>query len=96
MAARRCCCISRADLLFSRRFCHFAPVSFGKTRGTCRFSLHFPKNYAILFTFFDFKPRNHKGFRMKILVINSGSSSLKFTLFDMEGGNNTVIATGLV
>ena len=33
---------------------------------------------------------------MKILVINSGSSSLKFTLFDMEGGNNTVIASGLV
>jgi acetate kinase len=32
---------------------------------------------------------------MKILVINSGSSSLKFTLFDMEGGNNTVIASGL-
>ena len=33
---------------------------------------------------------------MNILVINSGSSSLKFTLFDMEGGNNTVIASGLV
>ena len=33
---------------------------------------------------------------MKILVINSGSSSLKFTLFEMEGGNNTVIASGLV
>ena len=33
---------------------------------------------------------------MKILVINSGSSSLKFTLFDMEGGSNTVIASGLV
>ena len=33
---------------------------------------------------------------MKILVINSGSSSLKFTLFEMEGGSNTVIASGLV
>ena len=33
---------------------------------------------------------------MKILVINSGSSSLKFTLFEMEGGNNTVVASGLV
>jgi acetate kinase len=33
---------------------------------------------------------------MKILVINSGSSSLKFTLFEMEGGKNTVIASGLV
>ena len=33
---------------------------------------------------------------MKILVINSGSSSLKFTLFEMENGSNTVIASGLV
>ena len=33
---------------------------------------------------------------MKVLVINAGSSSLKFTLFDMEGSNNTVIASGLV
>ena len=33
---------------------------------------------------------------MKILVINSGSSSLKFTLFEMENGGNTVIASGLV
>ncbi len=33
---------------------------------------------------------------MKILVINSGSSSLKFTLFEMDGGSNTVIASGLV
>ncbi len=33
---------------------------------------------------------------MKILVINSGSSSLKFTLFDIENGENTVIANGLV
>ena len=33
---------------------------------------------------------------MKILVINSGSSSLKFTLFEMKGGSNTVIASGLV
>ena len=33
---------------------------------------------------------------MKILVINSGSSSLKFTLFEMEGGSNTVVASGLV
>lgn len=33
---------------------------------------------------------------MKILVINSGSSSLKFTLFEMEGDSNTVIASGLV
>ena len=33
---------------------------------------------------------------MKILVINSGSSSLKFTLFEMESGGNTVIASGLV
>ena len=33
---------------------------------------------------------------MKILVINSGSSSLKFTLFEMAGGQNTVVASGLV
>ncbi len=33
---------------------------------------------------------------MKILVINAGSSSLKFTLFDMQGTENTVIANGLV
>ena len=33
---------------------------------------------------------------MKILVINSGSSSLKFTLCEMDGGSNTVIASGLV
>lgn len=33
---------------------------------------------------------------MKILVINAGSSSLKFTLFEMQGSENTVIANGLV
>lgn len=33
---------------------------------------------------------------MKILVINSGSSSLKFTLFEMAGGQNTVVSSGLV
>ena len=31
---------------------------------------------------------------MKILVLNSGSSSVKFQLFDM--GDNRVIASGLV
>ena len=33
---------------------------------------------------------------MKILVINAGSSSLKFTLFEMEGKNNSVVASGQV
>ncbi len=33
---------------------------------------------------------------MKVLVINAGSSSLKFTLFDMEGKNSSVIANGQV
>ena len=33
---------------------------------------------------------------MKILVINSGSSSLKFTLFEMADGQNNVVASGLV
>ena len=33
---------------------------------------------------------------MKILVLNAGSSSLKFTLFDMQGAENTVIASGQV
>ena len=33
---------------------------------------------------------------MKILVINAGSSSLKFTLFDFEGENNKVAASGQV
>ncbi|MBR2435881.1 MAG: acetate kinase, partial [Lentisphaeria bacterium] len=33
---------------------------------------------------------------MKILVINAGSSSLKFTLFEMEGANNSVLASGQV
>ena len=31
---------------------------------------------------------------MKVLVLNAGSSSLKFTLFDMEGGKNSVLANG--
>jgi len=33
---------------------------------------------------------------MKVLVINAGSSSLKFTVFEMEGKSNTVIASGQV
>ena len=33
---------------------------------------------------------------MKILVLNAGSSSLKFTLFDMQGAENSVIASGQV
>ena len=33
---------------------------------------------------------------MKVLVINAGSSSLKFTLFNMAGGAEEVIASGLV
>ena len=33
---------------------------------------------------------------MKVLVINAGSSSLKFTLFDMDKGAENVIASGLV
>ena len=33
---------------------------------------------------------------MKVLVINAGSSSLKFTLFDMANGAEQVIASGLV
>ncbi len=33
---------------------------------------------------------------MKVLVINAGSSSLKFTLFDMSDGAEQVIASGLV
>ena len=33
---------------------------------------------------------------MKVLVINAGSSSLKFTLFDMSNGAEQVIASGLV
>ncbi|MCI6288791.1 MAG: acetate kinase [Lentisphaeria bacterium] len=33
---------------------------------------------------------------MKVLVINAGSSSLKFTLFDMEKGEEKVIASGQV
>lgn len=33
---------------------------------------------------------------MKILVVNAGSSSLKFTLFNMESGENTVLASGQV
>ena len=31
---------------------------------------------------------------MKVLVLNAGSSSLKFTLFNMENGENTVLASG--
>ena len=31
---------------------------------------------------------------MKVLVLNAGSSSLKFTLFNMENGENTVLANG--
>lgn len=31
---------------------------------------------------------------MKILVVNAGSSSLKFTLFNMAGGENSVLASG--
>ena len=33
---------------------------------------------------------------MKILVVNAGSSSLKFTLFNMAGGENSVLASGQV
>ena len=33
---------------------------------------------------------------MKILVVNAGSSSLKFTLFNMENGENAVLASGQV
>ena len=33
---------------------------------------------------------------MKVLVINAGSSSLKYTLFNMEKGEEKVIASGLV
>ncbi|MBP5182173.1 MAG: acetate kinase, partial [Lentisphaeria bacterium] len=33
---------------------------------------------------------------MKILVLNSGSSSLKFTLFSLEKAEEKVIANGLV
>lgn len=33
---------------------------------------------------------------MKILVVNAGSSSLKYTLFNMEGGKNEVLANGQV
>ena len=31
---------------------------------------------------------------MKVLVLNAGSSSLKFTLFNMENGENAVLASG--
>ena len=33
---------------------------------------------------------------MKILVLNAGSSSLKFMLFDMQGAEHSVIANGQV
>ena len=33
---------------------------------------------------------------MKILVINAGSSSLKFTLFEMAGTENNVLSSGQV
>ncbi len=33
---------------------------------------------------------------MKILVVNAGSSSLKFMLFNLENGKNDVLASGLV
>ena len=33
---------------------------------------------------------------MKILVVNAGSSSLKYTLFNMESGKNEVLASGQV
>ena len=47
--------------------------------------------YCIMYFF-----KTERKIEMKVLVLNSGSSSLKFTLFSMEGADEKVIASGLV